>query len=274
MLKKRILTISILLPLFIWLLLYASQEVFLSATSTVMIIAVFEWLKLLKSNDTLKNLVNIIILFLMFFFVTKAYWADPFVITKIVLLSNVFWVIIFLDILLYSKFTFIERLHFNTIYNYLSCFFALVPCWLSINYMQVYNKSLLLFGCLIIIAADVGAYIFGKLFGKHKLTKISPNKTWEGILGGYLGAILVAIGYIVFCTASVDGKFILRIILLTNVTFMFSVVGDLFESLVKRISGVKDSGNILPGHGGILDRIDSFCSGIPVFLMGVLLYQL
>ena len=116
MLKKRILTISILLPLFIWLLLCASQEVFLSATSTVMIIAVFEWLKLLKSNDTLKNLVNIIILFLMFFFVTKAYWADPFVITKIVLLSNVFWVIIFLDILFTKNFKVIMFYFFHILF--------------------------------------------------------------------------------------------------------------------------------------------------------------
>ena len=274
MLKKRILTISILLPLFIWLLLYSSQEVFLSATSTIMIIAVFEWLKLLKSNNILNNLVNIIILFLMFYLITKAYWLDPFIITKIVLMANVFWIVAFLDILLYSKFILVEQLHCNTLYKYLSCFFALVPCWLAINYMHVYNKSLLLLGCLIIIAADVGAYIFGKLFGKHKLTKISPNKTWEGILGGYLGTVLVVAGYIVFFNSNLNWKIILRIILLTNITFMFSVIGDLFESLVKRTSGVKDSGNILPGHGGILDRIDSFCAGIPVFLMGVLLYQL
>ena len=128
-----------------------------------------------------------------------------------------------------------------------------------------------LFGCLIIIAADVGGYVFGKLFGKHKLTTISPNKTWEGILGGYLGAILVAIIYILTFVPNFNWKIILKIILITNVTFMFSVIGDLFESLVKRISGVKDSGNLLPGHGGILDRIDSFCSGMPIFLMGALL---
>ena len=274
MLKKRIFTFSVLLPLFIWLILYSSREVFLSATSTIMIIAAFEWLKLLRSNSILNNLINIIILVLMVVLVAKVYWLDPFVINKIVVIANVFWVVVFLNILLYSKFTFIKRLHLNAGYNYLCCFFALVPCWLAINYMHVYNKYLLLFGCLIIIAADVGAYVFGKVFGKHKLTKISPNKTWEGILGGYLATILVAIWYIVFSTANLNWGIILRIILLTNITFMFSVIGDLFESLVKRTKGVKDSSNILPGHGGILDRIDSFCSGIPVFLMGILLYKL
>ena len=149
----------------------------------------------------------------------------------------------------------------------ISAVFAVIPSWLAINYLKIHNKHLLVLGCSIVMAADIGAYIVGKLFGKHKLTTISPGKTWEGVFGGYIGSLLVCAIYMVICNINLKLPNILSLLLLTSVTFIFSVVGDLFESLLKRVANVKDSGTILPGHGGILDRIDSFCSGIPMFLL-------
>lgn len=265
MFKNRIVTFSILLPLFIYLLLYSSIEIFLSVTSTVIIIAYFEWQQLLKSyrsNSLAINLINIIILFLLFFLITKSYWLDQNFIIKILLLANIFWVIATIELVLYAKFS--KNI---LITSHVSCFFIFIPSWLAINYMQVYNRSLLILGCLIIIASDVGGYIFGKLYGKHKLTKISPNKTWEGVAGGCLIAMVVTASYVLF---SKNYNIIFKIIIIAILTFIFSIIGDLFESLLKRISGVKDSGNLLPGHGGILDRIDSFCSGMPIFVLGIL----
>lgn len=272
MLKKRILTASVLLPLLIWLILFASEQVFSFTIASIATMAIWEWLKLLKYN----NLLNIIILALQLIIILKSnIIISVNNVINIMLLAGIFWIIAILNILLYSKYNLIKKLHFNVIYNYLSCFFSVVPCWLAINYLRNYNKSLLLFGCLIVIFADLGAYIVGKIFGKHKLTKISPNKTWEGIIGGYLGTILIAGIYMLFFIKIVkNNHIILKIIFLTTMTFVFAVVGDLFESLVKRIHGVKDSGNFLPGHGGILDRVDSFCAGIPIFVIGVLVYKL
>lgn len=263
MFKTRVATFSILLPLFIYLLLYSSVEIFISVTSTVIIIAYFEWQQLLKSYNLLTNLINIIILFLLFFLITKSYWLDRDFIIKILLIASIFWVIATIELFLYSKFR--KNILIST---QMSCFFVFIPSWLAINYMQVYNRSLLILGCFIIIAADVGGYVFGKLYGKHKLTKISPNKTWEGVLGGYLVAMLVVAGYILFFN---NYNIIFKLIIVSSLTFVFSIIGDLFESLQKRISGVKDSGNLLPGHGGILDRIDGFCSGMPIFVLGILL---
>ena len=138
---------------------------------------------------------------------------------------------------------------------------------MAINYLKIHNKYLLVFACAIIIVADVAAYIAGKIFGKHKLTIISPKKTWEGCVGGFIGSLLIC--WLYFSIVHMNSRFnnIFSLVLLTSLTFIFSVVGDLFESLLKRIADVKDSGHILPGHGGILDRIDSFCAGVPVFLL-------
>lgn len=278
MYKDRILTVSILLPLFAWLIFYSSTEIFLSATSTIMIIAALEWLHLLKNynanfiNNLLYNASYISILFIICFLITKSYWLSPFIVNKIMLLAVIFWCIAFLEIMCFAKiqkFILLKIPNINLSYNYLSCLCSLIPSWLAINYMKVYNKDLLVLCFLIIIAADIGAYIIGKLFGKHKLTQISPSKTWEGLLGGYLISLLTVAIYIIFFNKFYI-KYSYQIIIITTITFIFSVFGDLFESLLKRTVGVKDSANLLPGHGGVLDRLDSFCAGAPIFLIIVL----
>ncbi|KLV11760.1 MULTISPECIES: phosphatidate cytidylyltransferase [Photobacterium] len=129
-----------------------------------------------------------------------------------------------------------------------------------------HGAKLVLLVCVLVWAADTGAYFSGKRFGKHKMAPaVSPNKTIEGLIGGALLAVLVTWG----------GAFVLDIpfvsvgslLLIAVVTVIASVMGDLVESMFKRVSGIKDSGNILPGHGGILDRIDSLTAALPVFAL-------
>jgi phosphatidate cytidylyltransferase len=118
--------------------------------------------------------------------------------------------------------------------------------------------------------ADIGAYFSGRKFGRRKLAPtISPGKTWEGVYGG-VGANLVWMLLIYWLT---DGFEIglSQFLLIGVATVLISVVGDLFESILKREAGVKDSGKLLPGHGGILDRIDSMIAASPVFVSGLLL---
>jgi len=112
--------------------------------------------------------------------------------------------------------------------------------------------------------ADIGAYFSGRRFGKHKLAPaISPGKTWEGAIGG--GVLVLAYGLLLSSRlpAALAGNLLLLLPVLLLLTAI-SIVGDLFESLLKRQAGLKDSSNVLPGHGGVLDRIDSLTSTMPL----------
>jgi phosphatidate cytidylyltransferase len=118
---------------------------------------------------------------------------------------------------------------------------------------------------LIVWAADVGAYAFGRMLGRRKLAPaVSPGKTWEGVTGGLLTAGIAA-----GLAAAWVGVPAERLVVLAVTTALISVLGDLTQSMFKRNVGLKDSGKLLPGHGGVLDRIDSLTAAVPVFVVGV-----
>ncbi|MES2489088.1 MAG: phosphatidate cytidylyltransferase [Pseudomonadota bacterium] len=126
----------------------------------------------------------------------------------------------------------------------------------------------------LIFAADTGAYFAGRTFGKHKLApNVSPGKTIEGAIGGVLlcGAWALIGGHYIF---QAQGDALIALFVLSMVVAVFSIVGDLTESMFKRVAGIKDSGNILPGHGGILDRVDSILAAAPVMVLGLLLLNI
>lgn len=125
-----------------------------------------------------------------------------------------------------------------------------------------------LWSLCIVWAADIGAYFAGRRFGRRKLAPaLSPGKTWEGALGGLLLAIVVAAGFVALWQPSVTS--LAAVGVLAVAISCFSVLGDLFESALKRSSGVKDSGGLLPGHGGVLDRIDSLFTTLPLAALAV-----
>ena len=124
----------------------------------------------------------------------------------------------------------------------------------------------LLFALVLVWAADSGAYFVGRRFGRHPLAQtISPNKTSEGAFGGVLAGLIVASGWSWFTVAAVHH--VLRMQLLAIITVAVSIIGDLFESLLKRQAGMKDSGHLIPGHGGVLDRIDGVLAALPIFAL-------
>lgn len=127
------------------------------------------------------------------------------------------------------------------------------------------GRMLLLYLLVLIAAADVGAYFGGRLLGRHKLApRVSPGKTWEGFAAGMVAAAVAAVaGALLF------GVPLRSWLALCVLVALVSVVGDLFESMFKRRAGLKDSGNLLPGHGGVLDRIDSITAAGPTFLLGL-----
>lgn len=145
---------------------------------------------------------------------------------------------------------------------------ALLPTWLALSrlYLQEGNgRELVVFVLLLAWAADIGAYFAGQRFGRFRLApSVSPNKTWEGVLGGLAAGFLVALAGSAWFELPA-----LAFLSLCIAAVLVSVVGDLLESMFKRQSGLKDSGSLLPGHGGMLDRIDSLTSSVPLLALGL-----
>jgi phosphatidate cytidylyltransferase len=146
----------------------------------------------------------------------------------------------------------------------------LVSTWLAIITILMMNNGKWLLGLAIttVVLADVGGYVVGKLFGRHKLAPtISPGKTWEGLMGG----LLFQFPLIIALKIVLPDTNLISLALLIIPVGLISVVGDLFESMIKRQRGVKDSSSLLPGHGGVLDRLDGVMAALPLFL--VILYM-
>jgi phosphatidate cytidylyltransferase len=150
----------------------------------------------------------------------------------------------------------------------------LAPAWMSAVFLLSFPRGgmLLVVMVLVVVAADIGAYFSGKTFGKHKLAVlVSPAKTWEGFWGGIICCVLLAVLLWYLLPDQAAHISLISVVAVTVTTALASVVGDLTVSMVKRESGVKDSGSLLPGHGGMLDRLDSLCGAAPVFALGLLL---
>jgi phosphatidate cytidylyltransferase len=146
---------------------------------------------------------------------------------------------------------------------------ALVPSWLALVLLRQGPRGAdwVLFALVLVFVADIGAFFAGRRFGRLRLApEVSPGKTWEGVAGGVAVSALVAVA------GSVRFGVPLALFLpLCLAVVAFSIVGDLTESLLKRSAGLKDSGSIFPGHGGVMDRIDSITGAAPVLLLGLTL---
>ncbi len=136
----------------------------------------------------------------------------------------------------------------------------LLPTWAALAYLHARGPAVLLGVMAVVWIADTAAYFAGRQFGRHKLAPgISPGKTWEGVMGALL-ALAVYAGVL----SLTSGLPALALFVVIGGLLYLSVLGDLFESWIKRVSGMKDSGDLLPGHGGVLDRIDALTSTLPV----------
>ena len=144
---------------------------------------------------------------------------------------------------------------------------VLVPMAVSVMTIKNSNLYFLLSLVLVVSCADIVAFVGGKLFGRHKLMpNVSPGKTWEGLIFGIFGAMFI--GNLLYLANPALNLYIWNAVV--AITTLAAVVGDLFESMMKRFRKVKNSGTVLPGHGGVLDRLDSLCAAAPVYLCALL----
>ncbi|MHB1947615.1 MAG: phosphatidate cytidylyltransferase [Gammaproteobacteria bacterium] len=264
MLKHRIITAIILIPIFIALVLFLPPLWFAVMTGLAVLWGAYEW----SAFMGIKKLpLRVLYPILMLLFLEAALIVP---VVYILETAAIWWLIAFFLVLFYPRLSGIwgKSLVIRGIMGVL----VLAPCWLAINFIRDHESGAytLLFLFVLIWGADTGAYFAGKKWGKNKLAPaVSPGKTWQG-LGGAIAVTMVIVLVTLYAT-KVPHPVWFAAMVLSMVTVLVSVLGDLFESMLKRNVGLKDSGRLLPGHGGMLDRIDSLTAAAPIFALGALL---
>ena len=270
MLKNRIITASLLAPLIIAAILLLSPDGFAMLWGSIILLGAWEWAGLsgLEKKGRLAYTTAILAV-LMAARYFAIYWAPgelPVWFYGLAVLWWAVWGIAFRrapEKLVKRRYSITARL--------LAGSWVLISGWALMVWLRLnFSEYQVLYLVLLIWSADIAAYFVGKRWGFAKLVEaISPGKTIEGVYGALAAAILLAIPVGMFI--GLETMSLIDFVFLSLLTVAFSVCGDLFESLAKRIRGVKDSSGILPGHGGVLDRIDSLLSGAAVFYAGSLL---
>ncbi len=280
MLKLRVITALVLLPLALYAILFLDNQSFTAVIGVVTLIAAYEWAGFAKFPSVLAKLAYVVIVATVIY----SLWLINFVISPMVMnaVSAGFWLLALLLIFAYpgSASFWKDRPPMIAVLGLI----LLTMTWYSLTAIhaisavqigegQITGPYLLLSVMMLVWAADTGAYFSGRRFGKNKLAPaISPGKSREGVYGGMLLALFIALVFALWNKAGMQDY--LYITGISLVTVVFSVAGDLMESMFKRQANLKDSGNILPGHGGILDRIDSVTAAAPVFYIALSLTYL
>lgn len=262
MLKQRIFTALALVAVLL-LALFAANPVYWQIFIGVAIsLGFYEWLRFCKLDSIVEKVISLIGFFA-FSSVLLAGYLSPQIVVPVVCL-------LWLALLVFTLFDTLSFFHAKWIKLVVGLLTLSSAGWLIIEFKQLDNGPIwVIYFFLSVVAADIGAYFSGKRFGKTKLApSISPGKTVEGFVGGI---VLVALIFAPLMLLQFPLTTALALLLTAMLTAVVSVGGDLFESKLKRYVGLKDSSQILPGHGGILDRVDSLMAGIPVFSLGLIL---
>ena len=268
--RTRILTALVLIPVTIAALFFLPPPEWAAITLVIVALASREWAVLTgyrKLNGLLLVAGTVLIGACMLFtrwsgFDAEGGWPEPLVVS-ICGAATLFWVLI-APAWLYFRWR-IESKTVLTLVGWL----ALSATWVAVVQLQARSPALLLALMAIVWVADTAAYFAGRRFGKRKLAPaISPGKTWEGVYGALIAVAVYALALLPFAgeagySAPILSTSVIAWVALALALAGLSIVGDLFESQLKRNRGVKDSGRLLPGHGGVLDRIDALLAALP-----------
>jgi len=263
-LKQRILTASILAPIVLCGVFLLPLEAFAVFMGVVTLLGAWEWGPLSGLRPPVLRLAYVMVVFLSLVLCWGLFGAG--IELYLLLPALLLWCISFVWVLRYPAVggwsSSVARLAIGVL--------VLAAAWLSLLKLKSLESgnAWLLLVLLIVWAADIGAYFSGKRWGKVKLApNVSPGKTREGVYGGLVAVVVTALIFSLW--NELTGTAIVYLVLLSIIVGFVSVMGDLFESLLKRFTGIKDSGSILPGHGGVLDRIDSILAAAPFFCLGL-----
>lgn len=279
MLKERVLSAIVMIAIVCAALLLFSPFYFVLALGVILSLGVWEWTQFPRLKPVWRFVVTAVSAAFCFLWIFSEAdylnagrvfesYAQP-----LLLLAIVWWISASVLVISYPKSAKLWRnsliLQLIFAFNSLVPFVIAVACLRLENYIiqPLHGVQLLLYVFVLVWAADSGAYFAGRKFGKHKLApKVSPGKTWQGVIGGLLTSGILAT---IFIYIAGDSLFMhgdaVSLAAISVLTIAISVLGDLTESMFKRESGIKDSSNLIPGHGGILDRIDSLLAATPVF---------
>jgi phosphatidate cytidylyltransferase len=273
MLKQRVLTALILIPLFVTLVFSLPALHFAVLTGLIVFWCAWEWSSLLGVKSRPKKLIYPLILTALLGVTIYLFYRHFISVTEVLIAAAGWWLLASVLVVLYPKLSSLWAK--SIVVKGLMGVMVLIPCWVALVFIRIYplgDPFLVLYLFVLIWGADSGAYFAGKLMGKHKLMpQVSPGKTWEGLLGAFL--TLIAIVIIPLLITRAPSAVLWIGFLFSILILVISVLGDLFESMLKRNAGVKDSGTLLPGHGGILDRIDSLTSAAPIFALSILVIE-
>ena len=269
MLKQRVLTAVLLLPLVMAAIFALPAKWFLVLLVGIFMLGSSEYKRLAGFSDSAAGIALLVLqaALLLILFRYRQHWTTD--ILFYLSASCLAWLLMFIRLRLYRPGAKVDN-GYRAV-SFVTAITSITTGWFAFSWirMQPEGSWLILLLLLIVWAADTGAYFAGKTFGKRKLApNISPGKTRAGLLGGLIAAPLVAL--LAAELMPITDIEPIKLITLSLVTALVSVGGDLMISLHKRISGFKDSGNLLPGHGGVLDRIDSLLVASPFFALGLL----
>lgn len=267
-LKQRILTAAVLAPPVLAITFFAPSNIFAMLLILFLVLAVYEWGQLSHLNNTLSRYAYMTLVVAIFLVLIVNTHKLPIIF--LLYLATLWWILLCIYILTRKSLSEkAAKIDFNKL---LQGVITLIPAFVAMFLIhQIYGAWMIFYLFLIIWGADIGAYFSGKRFGKNKLAPVlSPGKTIEGVIGGLVLITVLSFAVSIYLFDNSLDRLIF--VILAIVIVCFSIVGDLYESLLKREAGVKDSSQILPGHGGVLDRIDSLLAAAPLFLLFYSLY--
>lgn len=261
MLKQRIITALVLIPIALWGIFYLEDGAFAIFTGAVITIGAWEWAKLIGLDEGKRVGYAAICAVLLYILWCATAWSR-----FVVLVGVIWWGFAWLLVMGFPE----SANHWKKNgYKYVIGILILAPAWQGLVLLKQFagiGNWIILTLMIFVWSADVGAYFAGKAWGKNKLApKVSPGKSWEGFWGGVVAVLVIGL-FVYYKTDLIEGKLLLSLVCLVILT-VFSVLGDLTESMFKRDAEVKDSSNLLPGHGGVLDRIDSLTAAIPISIL-------
>ena len=266
MLKERVTTAIIMASLIICSVIFLPTVMLASVLSVVICVAAWEWAACAGFDDNAHKVAYVLVILLCLTGCLKL--LDNQWIILIVYCGFVWWLIAMFLVIRYQT-----NKYVNLSSRLLKAIIGgviLIPSWLSLIliHAKTSSASLILFLFLLIWLANSAAYFSGRKFGRKKLaSNVSPGKSWEGVYGALLMSFLFGASYALYSEMQFSSAVLFLILVLFTVSF--SILGDLVESMFKRMAGKKDSSQILPGHGGVLDRIDSLTSAAPIFCAGL-----